>query len=98
MSDLLNFNIRQGEVECDCMERTHNFISSNLKYLGKSITTLKSEGLSGQDFTLICYESAMSFAVKVDRIELGQIANGGGVIVDGASCNYDQILETLEST
>lgn len=97
MSDLLNFHISQGTVECECMERTHNFISGNLAYLNKMLVALKHEGMKSDEFTMICHEKTMSYAVKVDKVELGQVAEGYGVLADGSECQYDEIISFLNN-
>jgi len=96
MSDVMNYKIKKGVVECDYKEKTQEFISGNVKYLNDLLVTLKNEVLPGNEFTMICKEKTLSFAVEVDEVERGQVANGVGALVYDRLCKYDEMLELLK--
>jgi len=95
MSNKIHFEIQRGSVVSDCMEDTYDFISENLKYLHNALVPVRDEILEANNFSFVCYEDNWTFAVKIERVELGKVASGSGVIQDGNRCYYDELLETL---
>jgi len=95
MSNRIHFEIQRGAVVSDCMEETYDFITKNLHYLHDSLIPIRDEVLGSSEFTFVCYEENWSFAASVDKVELGKISAGSGVIQEGNQCAYDQLLETL---
>jgi len=96
MSSNIHFQIQRGSVVSDCMEETYQFISQNLSYLHDTLIPLRDELLESSEFTFICYEENWSFASKVERVELGRVSSGHGLIQEGSQCAYDELLESLD--
>ncbi len=95
MSNLIHFEVQRGQVVCDCMEETYQFISQNLGYLHEQLLPVRDELLGAGDFTFICHEENWTFAARVDKAELGRVSIGSGIIKDGNSSSYDEVLERL---
>ena len=91
----IHFQIQRGAVVSDCMQKTYDFISGNLNYLHDAIIPIRDEVLESSDFTFICYERNWTFAVDIDKVELGQVSAGSGVIQEGNQCAYDELLESV---
>ena len=95
MSNHIHYEIQRGSVVSDCMEETYQFISQNLNYLHDALIPIRDEILDSNTFSFVCYEENWSFAAKIDRVELGKIAAGSGVIQEGNHCSYDEITEIV---
>jgi len=96
MSDHLEYNITQGEVDADCLPETIQFIAENSQYFHTALKDMRDELSDLGDITYISYEKSWSFAAVVEKAELGRISTGRGVIAEGGKCSYDSILETLK--
>ena len=97
MSNSVHFQIQRGTVVSDCMQQTYDFISENLTYLHDALIPVRDAVLESSDFKFICFEQNWSFAVNIDRVELGQVSAGNGAIQEGNQCSYDELLESISS-
>ena len=89
------FQIQRGAVVSDCMEETYQFISQNLHYLHDALIPLRDEILESSTFSFICYEENWSFAANIEKVELGRVSSGTGIIQEGNQCSYDELLESI---
>ena len=96
MSDQLNYVIKQGEVESDCLPETLQFIAENSQYFHTALKDMRDELADMGEILYVSYEKNWSFAAVVERSELGRISSGKGAIVEGGKCSYDEILESLK--
>jgi len=95
MADQTLFQVQRGEVVSDCMQTTFNFIEENLEFFYHNLKPIR-EILEAEDFFLfVSHEDRWSFSCRVDRVELGRVANGVGVIREGSACPYDGIANIL---
>lgn len=97
MADHLNYTIKQGEVEADCLPETLQFISENSQYFHTALKEMRDELSDLGEIVYISYEKNWSFAAVVEKSELGRISSGRGAITEGGKCSYDEILTSLES-
>ena len=97
MADYLKYDIKQGEVNADCLPETLQFISENSQYFHTALKEMRDELSDLGEITYISYEKNWSFASVIERSELGRISLGKGVIVEGGKCSYDTILDVLKS-
>ena len=97
MSEYLKYDIKQGEVDADCLPETLQFITENSQYFHTALKDIRDELSDLGEITYISYEKSWSFAAVIERSELGRISTGRGVIVEGGKCSYDTILKALES-
>lgn len=96
MENYTPFSVKNGNIESDCMESTHRFISDNVKYLIDAIKPIRAEVTKSSKFSFVFYEDNWSFATKIDNMELGAITDGVGGILESRVCEYDAIFEELE--
>lgn len=95
MADQTLYQVSRGVVASDCMQSTLEFIEGNLEFFYHSLKPVR-EILEADDFFLfISHEDRWSFSCRVDRVELGRVSNGAGVIQEGGSCPYDGIKHIL---
>ncbi len=95
MADHTLYQIQRGEVVSDCMQSTYDFINENLEFFSHNLKTVR-DVLDGGDFFLfISHEDRWSFSCRIDKFELGKVANGAGVIREGDSCPYNEISAVL---
>lgn len=95
MADQTLYQVQRGEVVSDCMQSTFDFIDENLEFFYHNLKPVR-EILEADDFFLfITHEDRWSFSCRVDRVELGRVASGAGVIREGSSCPYDGITDVL---
>ena len=96
MSNKIHFEVQRGTIVSDCMEETYQFISNNLKYLHDSLKPIRDEVLDDSNFTFIGYEENWSFATTINKVELGKVSSGHGVILEGNQCSYSDLLHSME--
>ncbi|MGJ8673320.1 hypothetical protein [Rubritalea sp.] len=77
------------------MPETYEFISQNLDYFYSALQPLKNALAEDGPITFISHESQWSFAVSVEKSELGRVASGSGVISEGGACPYDDLSEAI---
>ncbi len=95
MADQTLYQAQRGEVVSDCMPATYDFILENLEFFYHNLKPVR-EILGADDFFLfISHEDRWSFSCRVDKVELGRVSNGAGVIREGSSCPYNEISALL---
>lgn len=82
----------------DCMQETYDFISQNLEYFHLALQPAREALSDDGSLTFISHETQWSLACRIDRSELGKIAQGEGSISEGGGCSYDKLLEQLSET
>lgn len=95
MANQTYFKIQRGAIVSDCMEETYDFISQNLQYFYQALKPVEDAISDGGPMTFISHENQWTFAVCVEKSELGKVATGKGIISEGNSCPYDQLLNDL---
>lgn len=98
MADQTLFKVQRGEVVSDCMKSTYDFISENLEFFYHNLKPVREIFNAEESFTFISHEDRWSFSCRVDKVELGVIANGEGVIREGNTCPYDEVQEMLSTS
>lgn len=89
------FKIQQGSVISDCMKETYDFIDQNLEYFHSALQPAREALANEGSISFISHESQWSFACRIDKSELGKVASGAGVIIEGRVCPYDDLLNDL---
>lgn len=98
MADQTLYQVQRGEVVSDCMQSTFDFIEENLDFFYHNLKEVR-DLLEADDFFLfISHEDRWSFSCRVDKAELGKVANGAGVVREGSTCPYDEIKDILTYT
>lgn len=97
MSDQLNYVIKQGEVESDCLPETLQFIAENSQYFYTELEDIREELSDLGEIVYVSYEKSWSFVAVIEKSEFGRISKGKGTIVEGGKCSYDEILTSFES-
>ncbi len=98
MADQTLFKVQRGEVVSDCMKSTYGFISENLDFFYHNLKAIREILNPEEEFTFISHEDRWSFSCRVDKVELGVIANGEGAIREGSTCPYNEIRELLSGS
>jgi len=98
VSDQTFFQVQRGAVVSDCMEETYDFINQNLEFFYQNLKPVR-EALGADDyFVFVSHEDRWSFSCRVDRVELGRVAQGVGIISEGSNCPYDTVTEELSNS
>ena len=95
MSQEIHFSISRGELLCDCLPKTYQFIEQNLAFFHGAVSKLGDVLDDGGAMTFVSNEENWSFACCVDKTELGTIAAATGVLNEGGKSRFDEILEQL---
>ncbi|MGJ8676544.1 MAG: hypothetical protein ACSHX0_03410 [Akkermansiaceae bacterium] len=95
MSNQTYFQIQRGSVVSDCMPETYDFISQNLEYFHRALKPIRDILSDDGPITFISHETQWSFAVCIEKAELGKVALGKGVIAEGNTSMYDELLEKI---
>jgi len=95
MANTTRFTITRGTLESDCLPKTQDFIEQNLAFFYSSISGLTDTLDDSGAVTFVSCEDQWSFACKVERAELGNIATANGVVSEGGRSRFDELVGEL---
>lgn len=96
MANTTSFTVNRGEVMSDCMRDTYEFIQENLEFFYHSLQPVREVLAANETFSFISHEDRWSFACSVEKVELGMVSQGAGVIREGGSMPYDEVIAHLD--
>ena len=98
MSQETHFSISRGELLCDCLPQTYQFIEQNLSFFHGAVSRLSDLLDDAGAITFVSNEESWSFACCIEKTELGTIAAANGVLNEGGKSRFDEILGQLTSS